>query len=470
MPTKRPTTSAVRTLPPKRAIEILTDLLKETAGLENEPFGSPRRDQWTTTAQGALDRAFEPDSSILTSFSAAQSIVFKSGDSAENLRRADNHKLAQEVAVIRSAIQQLNWAVEAEEDESISWGLNTAKAVPVAPDPATPPPSKKHSWLPNHWMIERNLGEGGQGWTYLVRRSAEPGGELYVFKRLKNQDRTGRLEAEIKALMTLPHPGILKIVDHGKANDSPYYVAEYCGNGDLGKWKPSAASLLKKLTLFREICDAIAAAHKANIIHRDIKPSNVLIRVDDSVAIGDFGLCLHLMDADDRLTATSEAVGARNYMAPELEDGRADDPRPAGDVYSLGKLLYFILSGRSLSREKHRSEPHNLLLSEAAGIDPGLYFVYDLLDRTIVASPENRYENAAELRDALDRVIMKIEKNANVLDMKVRQHCVYCISGDYRPMEGSGDQHTLRLVCSNCGNIQHFTTQYAGARNWWMTR
>ena len=110
MPTTRHTMLA-----PKKATEILNALLKEAAGLETEPFGSPSRDRWTTTVQGALERAFGRDDSIAANFRRAQGIIFKQGDSAENLRKADNEKLAAEVSVVQSAIQQLSWAIEGEE-------------------------------------------------------------------------------------------------------------------------------------------------------------------------------------------------------------------------------------------------------------------------------------------------------------------------------------------------------------------
>ena len=327
----------------------------------------------------------------------------------------------------------------------------------------TKPRSK--GWSPNGWTLETALGEGGQGWTYLVRRTEHSDQNLYVAKRLKNKGRLARFQAEINALKKLSHSGILKIVETGDSEDVPFYIAEYCENGDLSKSDLSGKTLLQKLRLYREICDAMAAAHGAKIIHRDLKPPNVLIRRDGTIAVGDFGLCLDLTDIEERLTSTSEAVGARHYIAPELEDGRSVDPKPSSDVYSLGKLLYYILSGRSFSREQHRIPFYDLLHSSLNSIDPHLYFVYELLDKTIDSNSGARYQNAAELRDALDGVIMRIEQNAHVLDITVPQHCLYCIIGQYQRTTGaiSGE---IRLICMNCGNVQIF----AGRRAWLDTR
>jgi serine/threonine protein kinase len=390
------------------------------------------------------------------------------GPSADGMQ-IESFMIAEQVVTIDDPAKA--WASRVQSAKEAAWdGPPPARGDKGAGVRATGErPNKREPWLPTGWKIEKSLPEGGQGWTYLVSRLGAGNDELYVFKRLKNRDRAARIEAEIKALRMLSHPGILKIVDSGEEAGSPYYIAEYCENGDLSRRNLSGFTTLQKILLYRQVCDAVAAAHEAGIIHRDIKPPNVLIRREGSVAVGDFGLCFHLADSDDRITAPSEAVGARDYIAPEMEDGRLENPKPSADVYSLGKLLYFILGGRSLSREKHRTAPHDLLNANPYKVDVGIRFAYELLDKTIVENPDGRYQNAAELRDALDGVITKVEKNAHVLDLKVRQPCLYCVSGEYRPMQGSGDQHDLKLICWNCGNIQNFGNTRVGIQNWWMT-
>lgn len=139
---------------------------------------------------------------------------------------------------------------------------------------------------------------------------------------------------------------------------------------------------------FKEICDAVAAAHTANIIHRDLKPPNILIRSNDSIAVGDFGLCLDLTDIEERASASSEVIGARHYIAPELEDGRVFNPQKSSDVYSLGKVLYFIVGGRSFTRERYKDDAYDLRKRDP---DPYIHFVYDLLDKTIVTEPTARF-------------------------------------------------------------------------------
>lgn len=337
----------------------------------------------------------------------------------------------------------------------------------AGPDRSKP---KQKTWVPKGWILGKPIGEGGQGWTYKVKRSNDDDGEWFVFKRLKNADRGDRFKAEIKALRTLNHPGILRIVEDEVQDGKPYYIAEYCANGDLSKRNLAGVTPLEKLLLFRQICSALAAAHAANIVHRDIKPSNVLIRSDGTIAVGDFGLCLHL-EAGERRTLTEEAVGARNYMAPELEDGRIDDVTPAADVYSLGKLLYFLFTARSFSREKHRDPNYDLTRPAQGEAERGIPFVYELLDKCIVEKPNDRCEDAAALIDAVDGAIWRITMNAHVLDLNVRQPCLYCVEGEYRPMPmGEISQHRATLVCWRCGNLQNFNPPYNGWSAWWMRR
>lgn len=311
------------------------------------------------------------------------------------------------------------------------------------------------------WKIQDSLDQGGQGWAYRVRRIDGVDKQLYVLKRLKNKDRLARFNQEINALKKLSHSGILKIVAVASNDEEPFYVAEYCEKGNLAKFDLSGFSLLDRLLLFREICEAVSAAHIAKIIHRDLKPPNILIRSDNSVAVGDFGLCLDLTDMQERATVSSEAVGARHYIAPELEDGRCDDPIASSDCYSLGKMLYYIFGGRSFARERHRDANYDLI---AKSSDPYLHFVYELLDKTILQDATQRFQNAEELVRAIQGVIMRVEQNAHVLQIRVEQPCLYCIAGRYQVW--SSDTDSVQLKCNNCGNLQQFYMQAAQSQ-WW---
>lgn len=338
----------------------------------------------------------------------------------------------------------------------------TQKAVQQRP----PKPELKSasSWPPPRWKIQGSLGEGGQGWTYKVRRSGDPDRKVYVLKRLKNKERLPRFRSEIAALTKLKHPGILKIVETSEDSEAPFFVAEYCEGRDLGRADLSGKNLLTKLHIFRQVCDAVAAAHNANILHRDLKPPNIFIRRGDAVVVGDFGLCIDLNDLKERATQTLEGIGAERYIAPEVAKGRVQEPQPTSDLYSLGKILYFILSGRTLVREEY-AEGEDDLRKGSAGL--GIHFVYELFDKTITPRPQDRFQCAADLLHALDTVIERVQMRAHILNPSIRQHCMFCVIGEYRPATGIAG-NDLMYVCSNCGNIQRFTG--APSRLWWESK
>ena len=347
--------------------------------------------------------------------------------------------------------------------------IRAHSTIEVAPKPEAaivkpvqiPAPKRAQEWPPVRWKILESLGEGGQGWTYKVRRRDGSDRDLYVLKRLKNKERLPRFRNEIAALTKLQHRGILRIVETSDELESPFFVAEYCDGSDLGKANLLTLDLLTKLRMFRQVCDAVAAAHGAHILHRDLKPQNIFLRKDGSIVVGDFGLCIDLQDIKDRATQTLEAVGAERYIAPEVEKGRVSEPQPTSDLYSLGKVLYFILSGRTLIREEYGVGEDDIRTRDAG---PNMHFVYELFDKTITERPEDRYQSAADLLYALDTVIERVQLKAHILQPSVRQHCLFCVIGEYRRATG-GSGYEMMYVCSNCGNIQKFTGAPSGS--WW---
>lgn len=327
----------------------------------------------------------------------------------------------------------------------------------------TPVANKAQDWLPPRWRLEEPIGEGGQGWTYKVRRSDSSDKQPYVLKRLKNKSRLQRFQREVAALTKLQHPGILRIIETAEDSEEPFFVTEFCEGPDLSKASLSGVDLLGKLRIFRQVCDAVAAAHKVGILHRDLKPSNIFIRKDGSAVVGDFGLCIDLNDAKERATMTSEAIGARMYIAPEIEKGRVEEPEASGDVYSLGKVLYFILSGTTLTREDY-TEPEYDLRTENSGSE--MYFVYELFDKTLKKLPTERFPDAALLLESLDNVIERVQLKAHVLRLSVSQRCLFCGIGEYHFTTPS--VNSLRGICNKCGNVQEFMGSVGAL--WWEER
>ncbi len=342
------------------------------------------------------------------------------------------------------------------------------------------------------WQVigDRPLGEGGQAQTWLVRDLHGDPSARYALKRLKNVTRVERFEQEIEAVKTLNHPNVLSLVDYslrieGK-RDKPFMVTEFCAGGSLASYDASRwqADPIRALELFAEICDGVAAGHtrkEGAIIHRDIKPENVLLRTNDgSPVVGDFGIAYIENGERDRLTATDEAVGARLFIAPELADGLTEEVRPWSDVYSLGKLLFWMLyGGRVFDREQHRVERWNLRTKMQ---DNSFEHINRLLDRMIVLDTSRRFRNAEEAAGAARHVAGLLRRNARAMSPELEQPCDFCRQGTYQAirMKDGHDYHNFVgtapisgakwrvLVCDQCGHVQWFRIESAkGRATWW---
>lgn len=198
-------------------------------------------------------------------------------------------------------------------------------------------------------MVSEHDG-GGQAYIYRVTDTLDEHRGEWALKKLKNSKRHERFSREILALRKLQgHPNIVTLIDADGAEEPSWFVMAL-GEGSLEKCMPTGGySIEKSFQLFREICAGVAALHDANVIHRDLKPDNIII-TDENARVGDLGLCL--IEDMGRITPDWEAVGPRYFMAPEAEAGRDDDADVSMDVYSLGKLFYWFLTGKILHREK----------------------------------------------------------------------------------------------------------------------
>ena len=337
----------------------------------------------------------------------------------------------------------------------------------------------------NRWVWKKDLKEGGQAHTYIVTDSRGSGNEQYVLKRLKNLKRISRFKDEIEAIRDLSHDNILRLIDFDLEVDKPYLVTEYCKGGSLSEssrfWQDSPGIALK---LFQNICIGVEAAHFKGVIHRDIKPDNIFLRdVLGPPVVGDFGICL-LEQTDERMTLTEEAVGPRLYMAPEVEDGRLDKVTPEVDVYSLGKLLYWLLSGgKMFSREKHRELKWDLKGRNEDKIlgwnNIYMEHVNRLLDEMITPNPNDRRPLSIIIA-LTSRVIPLIEKEYNPIDQNIRQLCTYCGEGFYVQQVKSnptqvrnfgftpvGNPDWRIYTCIECGHVQAFRADLAKRIDRW---
>ncbi len=209
------------------------------------------------------------------------------------------------------------------------------------------------------YKVLQKIGEGGCGAVYMAEQQ-EPVRRRVALKVIKLGMDTkaviARFEAERQALALMDHPNIAKVLDAGSTESGrPFFVmelvrgiklTEYCDQNQL--------DTRTRLELFIQICQAIQHAHQKGIIHRDIKPSNILVTMHDGVAVPkviDFGIAKATTDqrlTDKTLfTAYEQFIGTPAYMSPEQAEMSGLDVDTRSDIYSLGVLLYELLTGKT---------------------------------------------------------------------------------------------------------------------------
>jgi eukaryotic-like serine/threonine-protein kinase len=236
--------------------------------------------------------------------------------------------------------------------------LGESAAVPeVAALPASPPGLQKGDRI-GRYQILQLLGQGGYGAVYVAEQE-QPVRRRVALKLIKlgmdTEQVVARFEAERQALSMMDHPNIAKVLDAGATETGrPFFVmelvrgikmTEYCDQNQL--------STAQRLELFAQVCRAIQHAHQKGIIHRDIKPSNILVTLHDGVPVPkviDFGIAKAINQRlTDKLVFTElqQFVGTPAYMSPEQAEMSGLDVDTRSDVYSLGVLLYELLTGQT---------------------------------------------------------------------------------------------------------------------------
>jgi serine/threonine protein kinase len=238
------------------------------------------------------------------------------------------------------------------------------------------------------WECIQAVGEGGQAHAFLVRDRLGAPGE-WVLKRLKNPKRLGRFRREVEVLKGLNTPHIPLIMDYS-FEDPAYIVSPYLGM-DLEKFmKSDGLSTYTALYLFSQIVEAVRDAHAAGVVHRDIKPNNVVIDVSSSTAyLIDFGIC-QFEEQSLILTTTDEPFGNPAFAAPECFPGREQEPSFHCDIYSLGKLLYWMVSD---GKHIHRETVSEQTIAQIADNDSLIrFYIGRLLRGTICERPIDRWD------------------------------------------------------------------------------
>jgi serine/threonine protein kinase len=267
----------------------------------------------------------------------------------------------------------------------------------------------------DRWKVVSTISAGGQGDVYRVTdATGELAGE-WALKRLRRKDRIGRFRQEVEILRRLRHDNIIMIVDAQLAEDgrdeASFLVMPIARHGDLdARLDIYTGHLDSVIGVAKQIAGALAHAHVAKVVHRDviIKPGNILFpEVGHKVWVADFGLSLD--QTAERNTIDGEVIGPRFFMAPELDEGGAVNVTPAADIYSLGQLIFYMLTGgKRIARENvfdsryadffakgSRHELLRLLLSKMVAPLAMRYVAMDVVIREIEQQIEDWEQTAA---------------------------------------------------------------------------
>src|SRR5882672_1393784 len=303
------------------------------------------------------------------------------------------------------------------------------------------------------YRIEREIGRGGMGAVYEALRVDKEFNKRVAIKLVKRGMDTDfilrRFRTERQILAALDHAHIARLLDGGTTDDGlPYFLMEYIEGQPLYSYCDThQLSIAERLSLFRELCDAVHYAHQKQVVHRDIKPSNVLVTSDGVAKLLDFGIAKLLNpdlagDITHDPTATAMRLMTPEYASPEQVQGAPTTPTT--DVYSLGVLLYELLTGHRPYRLRNRA-PHEIarVICEESPAPPSiiinrpddllpfggreattLEFLYSargatldelrrdltgdldaIVMRALRKAPEWRYQTAEQLRDDITRYL-----------------------------------------------------------------
>jgi eukaryotic-like serine/threonine-protein kinase len=260
----------------------------------------------------------------------------------------------------------------------------------------------------DRYELEQLVGSGGMSSVYrALDRLLERNVALKILHPHYGDDEeyVERFRREARAVAQLSHPNIVTVIDRGEADGRQFIVFEYIDGESLKQVIDRNGPLppRRALELALQVADALAFAHQAGLVHRDVKPQNVLVTADGEAKVTDFGIARSL-DVEHGVTQTGTVLGTSNYLSPE--QARGQGVTPATDVYSLGVVLYELLTGEVpfpgenfvAVAMRHINEPPPSLLDRRPDVPLRLVHA---VERALAKDPAARFPTMEAFADEL---------------------------------------------------------------------
>lgn len=256
------------------------------------------------------------------------------------------------------------------------------------------------------YRILRSLGEGGMASVYLAMQESldrEVALKVMAPSLAANQEFTERFLKEGRLAAKLSHPNLVTVYDIAQHNGVYYLAQEFIPGGTLRERMGAAMPIPETLDVMRDIALGLAYAHEKGVVHRDVKPANVLFRANGTAVLADFGIA-KAMNSNTMATQAGNSIGTPHYMSPE--QARAEKVDGRSDLYSLGAMMYELLTG---APPYDSSDPYTIALMHVTHPIPkvpaSMAWLQPLLDRLMAKLPDQRYATGDEFVAACEKLI-----------------------------------------------------------------